>query len=66
MEETKTKPQVIICSPLRRAIQTAQIVFKYLRADKDVRWTLDHNCREPITGPDDIGTPKEALQKGIK
>lgn len=54
---------LIIASPLRRAIKTAEIVFSYLREKQHISWVLNHNCREPITGADDIGTPKSILMK---
>jgi len=52
-----------MASPLRRAVTTAEIVFKYMRVSETTKWLIDHNCREPITGCDDIGHPKEALIK---
>lgn len=40
--------ELIVMSPLQRAIQTAQITFDAFRTREDVKWTLHEDLREEL------------------
>ena len=57
VQNTTSKPDLIIVSPLRRAVQTAFIAFKHWIVDKNVTVVLMPDVRESAGGQENAGTP---------
>jgi len=56
------EPQLIVSSPLTRAMMTCTVVWDHMR-DKKVPFVINPLCREQVGGADDIGRMKAEIQQ---
>eukprot|EP01127_Copromyxa_protea_P022059 TRINITY_DN7761_c0_g1_i1.p1 TRINITY_DN7761_c0_g1~~TRINITY_DN7761_c0_g1_i1.p1 ORF type:complete len:416 (-),score=42.76 TRINITY_DN7761_c0_g1_i1:20-1237(-) len=61
MKKNSWQPEIVVSSPLRRSLITAEITVQHTRGR--CPWIVHPLCREVVSGADDIGTLRTDLEE---